>query len=162
MRVVEVSGITGERFRQVLFERRRAGESRRIQPARHCHDHQAPGSHDEKQHDAMKAVGDQRHEPEEEGPEGVDGDRHRGRIDDGAEEHEGRAAVEQAAHAEVGIDARGERQHRQREARHGLDAAQRLGQPDRIRFEQHGVAPSGINPRLTQRCWPDQGRFAPW
>ena len=46
-----------------------------------------------------------RHQPHQEGPEGVDADRDRGRIDEGAEEDDGRRAVEQIAHAEIGVDA---------------------------------------------------------
>ncbi len=60
-------------------------------------------------------------------PEGVDRHRHRRRIDDRRKEHEGRRAIEQArARPEIGVNARRQRQHRQRKPRHRLDALQRL------------------------------------
>src|SRR3954451_8920748 len=53
-----------------------------------------------------------RHELHEENPEGVNTDGDRDRVDDGGEEHHRRVAVEELAHAEIRVDAGGERENR--------------------------------------------------
>ena len=90
-----------------------------------------------------RPAGHQRHEAQHEGPEGVDRDRHGRRIDDRGEEHEGRGAIEQPAHAEIGVNARRQRQHRQREPRHGLDALHSFLQARSIVPPQHVGRPLG-------------------
>ena len=116
---------------QMQFERGRAGERRGIQPARHGDDHRRADRHGDIEPQPRAGAFDMRQEPHQIGPERVDRDRDRGRIDDRAEEHQHRRAVQQPAHAEIGIDAAGERQHGERDLGRGLKAC--LAKPELFR-----------------------------
>ncbi len=74
MRLVERVGIALRGAREVLLDRGGAGERRRIQPRRHCHDHGRTEHDRADQGVAVRCLADMRHQPHEEGPEGVDAD----------------------------------------------------------------------------------------
>jgi len=77
------------------------------------------------------AIDHMRHELHHEYPERVDADRDRDRVDHGGKEYGGRTAVEQLAHAEIGVDAGGERQDSGGQLEGGFEPADAIGQ-------QHG------------------------
>ncbi len=81
-------------------------------------------------------------EPRHVGPEGVDADRHRHRIDDRGKEHRRRRAVENGAGTEIGVDARCQGQHCQRKARHRFDGNDAVLQPSGS-AKRHGQTPNG-------------------
>ncbi len=118
VRAVEVAGVVLQRHGEVLLDRRRAGQRRRVEPGGHGDDHQRAEHHGAEQPDPAHHVPHMRQELHEHGPEGVDRHRHRGRIDQRGEEGHDRRAVEQVAHPEIGVDAGGEREDTERDA-HG-------------------------------------------
>ena len=128
MGAVEVAGIGLHRDREMLLDRGGAGERGGIQPGRHRDDHQRAESHAAEQKRARPAFRDMRQEPQQEGPERIDADRDRDRIDHGCEEHDGRVAVEQIADAEIGVDAACEREHAECHARGDFQALNALTQ----------------------------------
>ena len=86
MRLVEIGGVVLERDGEMLLDRRRTGERRRIQPGRHGDDHRRADRHDADQRQPRAAVAHLRQEADQIGPEAVDGDRDGDGIDDGGEE----------------------------------------------------------------------------
>jgi hypothetical protein len=137
MGFVEILHIALQRHRQMLLERRRPRQSGGIEPARHGDDHEAANAHGEEQRGALRHRGDDGHEAHHEGPERVDRDGDGGGVDDGGKEDEGRCAIEQAAHAQIGVDARRQRQDGEGKPRHRLDAGKRLLDPRDIVLTQH-------------------------
>jgi hypothetical protein len=120
MGLIEIGRVAFLRIGQMLLDRRRTGKRGRIQPGRHGNDHQRADAHDDEQRHPCQRVPHLRHEADHVGPEAVYADRDCGRIDDRREEDEAGIAVEQAAHAEIGVNAACQCQRRQHEARHGL------------------------------------------
>ena len=107
-----------------------------------------------------------RHELHQEHPERVDADGDRDGIDHRREEHRGRAAVQQFAHAEIGVDAGGQREDRGSEFEYAFEARDALRQ-QRGRSEApgqgrgyggsiggHDQVPCGSKPTEQRpRCW---------
>jgi hypothetical protein len=142
----------------MLLDRGGAGQRRGIEPGRHRDNHHRAEAHAAEQQAAARHVLHMRQEAHEEGPERVDSDRDRDRIDDGGEEHDGRIAIQKVAHAEIGVDAAGERQHAKRNARRHFETAHPIAQaadmmdPFRRRRRRPDVpAPHGIIRRKFRR-----------
>jgi hypothetical protein len=108
---IEIAGVVLHGDGEMLLDRRGARQRRGIEPRRHRHDHQRSQQH-AAEHQAAPAAGHMRHELHQEYPERVNADRHRDRIDHRGKEHRGRAAVQQFADAEIGVDAGRQRQDR--------------------------------------------------
>jgi hypothetical protein len=85
-------------------------------------------SHAGKQQRAALLLAHVRQETHQVSPEGIDADRHRHRIDDGGEEHDGGIAVEQIAHAEISVDAAGQCEHAERDARGDFETGNPVAQ----------------------------------
>ncbi|MDT4839343.1 hypothetical protein FQZ97_731320 [compost metagenome] len=91
--LVKVCRIVFNGFCKMLLERGRTRERRRIQPARHSHDHGGAKRHDAEHGGAARMGGDMRIEAGHIGPKGVDSDRDRSRVDDRSKEHRSRRAI---------------------------------------------------------------------
>jgi hypothetical protein len=120
MRLVKVGRVVLESYGKVLFDRRRPRQRGRVEPGRHRDDHRRADRHDAQQRGPRGAVAQFGKEADQVGPESVYRDRDGSRIDERGEEDEARGSVQQAADAEIGVDAGGEREGSQHESRHRL------------------------------------------
>ncbi len=115
VRAVEIGGVVLHRDREVLLDRGGAGERRGIEPGRHGDDHQRAEPHAGEQQAPALAILHMRQEAHQEGPERVDADRDRDRVNDRRKEHDRGVAVQQVADAEIGVDAARQREHGERD-----------------------------------------------
>lgn len=120
-------------FREVLFDRRRAGEGGGVEPAGHGDDGDRAEAHRAQEADAGAGGGDGGKEAQKVGPEDENANRDGDGIGQRREGRHGAGVVQQGRDAEIGVDARRHGKNAQGRAREGF-------QPVDMAFEIAGIA----------------------